>query len=45
MWTVFAIAFLVAAFYQAGRAEYWKRRAASPWETAWRDFEKRQVLR
>lgn len=42
--TVFAIVFLLAALYQAGKAEYWKRRARNPWETAWHDFEKRQGL-
>lgn len=43
MWAV-ALAFFLAALYQAGRAEYYKRRAADPWETAWRDFQKQHNL-
>jgi hypothetical protein len=38
------IAFFLAACYQAGRAEYYKRRAVDPWATAWKDFQKRQKL-
>lgn len=40
---VFAVLFFLAACYQAGRAEYWKRRAADPWDTAWKAFEKRNL--
>ena len=39
----FAFLCLLAAIYQAGRAEMWKRRAA-PAEYQWKVFAKRQGL-
>ena len=44
MWFWFALLFFLVAVYEAGKAEYWKRRAASPWDTAWKDFAKRQGI-